>query len=595
MDNSLVSSDTLSVSSTTAPFLANWYLGIDFGATGISATLLNSSNGDVYPLAWQVSAKERDNLAVSPPLINDRLPSVLQLKIEEKFDKLPPVLGVGYPVKTGDIKAFRLQNFKEPLKMAIPYYHKTEATSYLHGLDDLPEKYEPVLQWTQGYSLPLIAFVEAIKVLLNTLNPRSLSFSILSIDDQLDGETLVYALENLEGVIMGFPLGWSHAYQVNLKEAVLASGLVKEVGQIFLIEDAIASLLSELSHNKNTKNPLKGGTLVINAGATTIELALVDLPENPQENLSYSHFHCASFAYGGNAIEQDIICQVLMKDELFGYWENIPRPGYPDLGARYQLQKWLQSSPFGLALIEAAKYLKLRLSQQDTFTLKIGKHRWEVKRRDIEIKVLVPFIQQLNREVNDLLSRVGISTVAINQGILTGGTSALGAIGRWLRQKLPNAILIQNSPAQVALGFASLPLYPRIMSLANQPYKNDYFLLRELLAIFGEKSLSLTEINQRLEKRGINTNACSGTVLKLLEGELPIGLLPSEEESILLTQESVNNRDYQLIKNHPLFDKNVEENYNLNLEQRDIILQYMNRLIVTREKGLNESLTMDYF
>ena len=594
MDNSLVSPDTLSVRSATAPSLANWYLGIDFGATGISATLLNSSNGEVYPLAWQVGAKDQDNFAVSPPVINDRLPSVLQLKIEEPFDKLPPVFAVGYPVKTGDIKEFCLQNFKESLKIAIPY-NKSAATSYLHGLDDMPEKYEPVLQWTQGYSLPLIAFVEAINVLLNTLNPQSFSFSILSINDKLDGETLVYALQNLEGVIMGFPLGWSHAYQVNLKEAVLASGLVKEVGQIFLIEDAIASLLSELSQNKNTKNPLKGGTLVINAGATTIELALVDLPENPQENLSYSNFHCASCAYGGNAIEQDIICQVLMKDELFGYWENIPRAGYPDLGARYQLQRWLQSSPFGLALIEAAKYLKLRLSQQDTFTLKIGKHRWEVKRRDIEIKVLVPFIQQLNRELNDLLSRVGISTVAINQGILTGGTSALGAIGRWLRQKLPNAILIQNSPAQVSLGFASLPLYPRIMSLANQPYKNDYFLLRELLAIFGEKSLSLTEINQRLEKRGINTNACSGTVLKLLEGELPIGLLPSEDESILLTQESVNNRDYQLIKNHPLFDKNVEENYNLNLEQRDIILQYMNRLMVTREKELNESLTRDYF
>lgn len=594
MDNSLVSPDTLSVSSTTVPSLANWYLGIDFGTTGISATLLNSSNGDVYPLAWQVLAKDRDNLAVSPPLINDRLPSVLQLKIEEKFDKLPPVLGVGYPVKTGDIKAFCFQNFKEPLKFAIPY-NITAATSYLDGLDDLPEKYEPLLQWTQGYSLPLIAFVEAIKVLLNTLNPRSLSFSILSIDDKLDRQTLVYALENLEGVIMGFPLGWSYAYQVNLREAVLAVGLVQEVGQIFLIEDTIASLLSELSHNKNTKNALKGGTLVINAGATTIEFALVDLPENPQENLSYSHFHCASFAYGGNAIEQDIICQVLMKDELFGYWESIPRPGYPDLGVRYQLQRWLQSSPFGLALVEAAKYLKLRLSQQDTFTLKIGKYRWEVKRRDIEIKVLVPFIQQLNRELNDLLSRVGISTVAINQGILTGGTSALGAIGRWLRQKLPNAILIENSPAQVALGFASLPLYPKILSLGNQQYNNDYFLLGELLTIFGEKSLSLREIHQRLEKRGINTNASSERILRLLEGELPLGLLPSDEDSILLTQESLNNRDYQLLKKHPLFDKNVEENYNLNLEQRDIILQYMNRLMITREKGLNESLTRDYF
>jgi len=51
--------------------------------------------------------------------------------------------------------------------------------------------------------------------------------------------------------------------------------------------------------------------------------------------------------------------------------------------------------------------------------------------------------------LNALLSRAGMSPVRINQGICAGVVGARSAIARWLRQKLPNAIVVQDRELQV--------------------------------------------------------------------------------------------------------------------------------------------------
>ncbi len=33
---------------------SQWYLGIDFGTTGISAALLNRRSGEIYPIYWEL-------------------------------------------------------------------------------------------------------------------------------------------------------------------------------------------------------------------------------------------------------------------------------------------------------------------------------------------------------------------------------------------------------------------------------------------------------------------------------------------------------------------------------------------------------------
>ena len=161
----------------------------------------------------------------------------------------------------------------------------------------------------------------------------------------------------------------------------------------------------------------------MNVGATTTELTLVSVPENGQ-NLTYSNFHCHSFAYGGHALDQDIICQLLLKDDNVGILtknqENQeksgqlwPRPGYPDLSIRYQLRQWLQTSSLRQELLVTAHDLKVILPSEKELTLGLGDRIRHLQEKDLETRVLEPFVQQLNQELNGFLSKVGISPVGI--------------------------------------------------------------------------------------------------------------------------------------------------------------------------------------
>jgi hypothetical protein len=51
--------------------------------------------------------------------------------------------------------------------------------------------------------------------------------------------------------------------------------------------------------------------------------------------------------------------------------------------------------------------------------------------------------------LNNLVSRAGMSPVGINQAICAGVMGAWSQIARWLRQKLPNAIVVQDQELQV--------------------------------------------------------------------------------------------------------------------------------------------------
>ncbi|MGL5064052.1 MAG: hypothetical protein ACRC62_29035, partial [Microcoleus sp.] len=405
----------------------------------------------------------------------------------------------------------------------------------------------------------------------------------------------------------------------------------------FVVEDAIATLLSAVTPLNNpsltdtasgpsvagdgqpaplTLHPasFSGGTLIIDAGATTVELALVDLPDDLQE-LTHADFTCQSFEFGGNAFDRDIICQLLAKNENLDMNLAVPRPGHPDLPVRYKLEQHLQSSDFGLQLVAAARHLKVILQHQDSFVLEIDSQHWEVNRRDLETEVLVPFVQQLNRELNTLLSRVGMSAVGINQVICTGGMGSWPAIARWLRQKLPNAIVFQDSelegdrtvfPAsdpvfnnpnfnwkicRVACGLASLPLYPQILDLQRQQY-SDFFLLWELMQVMKADILSFEEILQLLQRAGVNTRNCEPRILEILEGKLPEGVVPQETDLLLLSEESRHNPDWQEILAEPLFFQQVDRGYRLNVEHAAVVREYLGQIASGSQQKLLEPLTV---
>ncbi|MEH2180917.1 hypothetical protein [Nostoc sp.] len=487
-----------------------WYLGIDLGTTGISAALLNRSTFVVHPIYWSAE----NSSGTSSFQQSFRLPTEVYLPIASvphgenetieaheqtapaavAKDKVPDRANTpATPKSTADPTKNNLYSaqLKPYLQVAIPY--KSER-----------QKWEPILQLNEFSAGPLIWVVRSLSKLLLTLKSEKTSTtpSLITAAAGINKQDFPQIINHIAGVICTCPSSWSEQYRFNVREALLTSKLIQHPQQVFFVEEAIASLLSELdaangeqvklsdaqgSHPaKTSEHPIVGNTLVINIGTTATEMLLVNLPETLQQ-LSYNDFMLHSFAYAGKGIEQDIICQLLLppksrqsrletpsdacgglrlrKTTTSNPWQwqpsipgldqmrwqtlgleelELPRVGEPDITARIRLQQRLESSLLGQAVLDAALALKLILQHQDSFTLDLADQRWVLQRRDLESQVFIPFVRRLNRELNKLLVARGIPTEAINQAILTGGVACVGTVNRWLRQKLPSTKIIQD-------------------------------------------------------------------------------------------------------------------------------------------------------
>ncbi|MBR8838447.1 MAG: hypothetical protein DSM106950_31730 [Stigonema ocellatum SAG 48.90 = DSM 106950] len=623
-----------------------WYLGIDLGTTGISAALLNRSTTEIYPLYW--SAQNQPQAAIKrsfrlPAEVYVPTASVTYSETESKEvieQTIPAAVGEelvpdNLATSAGTQNLFSAQ-LKPYLQVAIPY--KSER-----------QKWEPVLQLNEFSTVPLVWIVRSLSKLLLTLksDAHSTTIDLTAGAVGQSQQTLRSIINNLAGVICTCPSNWSEQYRFNVREALLISKLVQHPQQVFFVEEAIASLLSELdgangesvklitpagsSPAKTSDHPLVGSTLVINIGAAFTEMALVDVPSN-LEDLTHSDFMLHGFAYAGKGIEQDIICQLLFSPKWrqspiesstskAGPWQpaipgldqmhlsslkweelNLPRAGEPDIIDRIRLQQRLESSVLGKAILDAAKTLKLILQHQESFTLELADYSWMLQRRDLESQVFVPFVRRLNRELNRLLVAKGIPTEAINQAILTGGVASIGAVSRWLRQKLPNAKIIQDlylgengAPAcsRVTYGLAVLPLHPQVLEVPRQQY-TDYFLFTELLRVLPERALSFDEVIQLFENRGINTRNCQQRLLAFLEGELPPGFMPSNLDSCWLPQSANQNAEYQAIAQAPLFEKQGSLTYRPNSQQLQSLCRYVDTIKASTQQLLEEPYTVNF-
>ncbi|MBW4564145.1 MAG: hypothetical protein KME32_23990 [Mojavia pulchra JT2-VF2] len=637
-----------------------WYLGIDLGTTGISAALLNRSTFVVHPIYWSAENEAGTNSfqqsfrlpaevylptasiphgeADNTDAIEQTAPAVVaQEKVPDNLATTPtsPKLA---PDLTNTLYSAQLKPY---LQIAIPY-------------KNAQQKWEPVLQFNEFSAGPLIWVVRSLSKLLLTLKSDRYSTTqgLTAAAVGLNEKTFGSIINNIAGVICTCPSSWSEQYRFNVREALLTSKVIQHPQQVFFIEEAIASLLSVLDAAngepvqlsarqglrpaKISEHPLVGNTLAINIGATATEMALVDLPENLQQ-FTHNDFMLHSFAYGGKEIEQDIICQLLLppksrqsRAEIQGdsktssnpwLWQSaipglermqwhslgleeleLPRVGEPDITARVRLQQRLESSLLGQAVLDAALALKLILQHQDSFTLDLADQRWVLQRRDLESQVLVPFVRRLNRELNKLLVARGIPTEAINQAILTGGVASIETVNRWLKQKLPNAKIIQDSYlgdngapncSRVAYGLAMLPLHPQVLEIPRQQY-TDYFLFTELLRLLPDRSLSFDEVIQLFEGRGINTRACQQRLLAFLEGELPPGLIPNSLDSTWLAQSSHENSDYQAIAAAPLFEKQGNLTYRPNSQQLLSLRSYLDAIQASTQQSLEEPYTVNF-
>ena len=609
-----------------------WYLGIDIGTTGISAALLNHSKLVVYPIYWSAENQSGDASFQQ----SFRLPAEVYL----------PTNSTSHQVKNGQSESsphLYSAQLKPYLQIAVPYQQERQ-------------KWEPMLQLNEFSAGPLIWVVRSLSKLLSTLRASQTSTTPALIANAvgMNIPTFSKVIKNIAGVICTCPSSWTEQYRFNVREAIVTSELISHPQQVFFVEEAIASLLPELdSANgqsiqisekqglralKTSNYLLVGNTLAINIGATLVEMTLVDIPANLEE-LVYKNFMLHNFAYSGKGIEQDIICQLLLPPKSRQlrqpgqfhheeananpwHWQPsipgldqmqfsnlgleglvLPKVGEPDTQARIRLQQRLESSLLGQALLDAALALKLILQHQETFTLEFADQSWVLQRRDLESQVFVPFVRRLNRELNKLLVARGIPTEAINQAVLSGGVASVGTINRWLRQKLPNAKIIQDlylgengapNCSRVALGLTMLPLHPQVLDIPKQQY-TDYFLFSELLKLLPNRSLTFGEVLQLFESRGINTRICQQRLLAFLEGELPPGLIPAASDYLWLTHHSQENLDYKAIdslkagiNSPPLFEKQGNLSYRPNLQQVQLLLRYLDAIKSSTVQSLEE-------
>ncbi len=634
-----------------------WYLGIDLGTTGISAALLNRSTTEVYPLYWSTENQPEANSIKR----SFRLPAEVYLPTASvTYSEIESTYAIEQTIPAAVAEEFVPDNlattYAPPISAPDPTYNLFSALLKPYLQVALPykserQKWEPVLQLNEFSTVPLVWVVRSLSKLLLTLksDSNSTTLGLTAAAANLSQQTFRSIINNIAGVICTNPSNWSEQYRFNVREALLISKLVQHPQQVFFVEEAIASLLSELDGANgeavtlNTQagsrpasssdRPIVGSTLVINIGAALTEMALVDLPEN-LEDLTHSDFMLHGFAYAGKGIEQDIICQLLFplkwrklrtegdsnsskpwhwQPAIPGLdqmqlsslkWEelNLPRAGEPDITDRIHLQQRLESSVLGKAMVDAAIALKLILQHQDSFTLELADQSWMLQRRDLESQVFVPFVRRLNRELNRLLVAKGIPTEAINQAIVTGGVTSISAVSRWLRQKLPNAKIIQDSYlgengaptcSRVAYGLAMLPLHPQVLDVPRQQY-TDYFLFTELLRLLPERALSFDEVIQLFENRGINTRSCQQRLLAFLEGELPPGLIPSNLDSSWLAESTNENSEYQAITAAPLFEKQGSLTYRPNSQQLQFLCHYLDTIKASTQQSLEEPYTVNF-
>ncbi|WP_137454982.1 hypothetical protein [Halomicronema hongdechloris] len=606
-----------------------WFLGLDIGTTGLSAVLLNRADGQVYPLYW-IDSTLADSVAEKI----FRLPAVVSIAADSGDTSMPwrvrshgmAALAVNWAEEAAH--PYRLLTAMKPLlQLGIPY----QAPDTQH--------WQPQLPWPEGDPLPLQAVQLGLQSLLQTLTPSQGTALVLGATD-LDQQSLHQAISHLQGVIVNYPAAWSDTYSFNLREAILAAGLVSQPDAIYFIEDAIAAILSGLPDPDRLAPPqvqsLKqqnlyggqwhGGTVVISAGASLSEIAVVNLPHDA-EALSREDFVLQRLDYGGNAIDLDIICQLLHPSERrqptqtsaapdpddtgWGWqaalpelahtpWSSLglsqlslPRPGDPDLEMRSQLQQRLESSLLGQTVLEAARHLKLILQHQSQFNLVLGNQCWQVRRKELESQILLPYQRRLNQALNQLLSQTGLSNQAINQVICTGGTASLKFLSDWLRQKLPNATIIQDtypsnrppSCSRVAYGLVNLARYPQLLEKTRHQY-SDYFLLLELLRTFPDQPMPLAGIVHLLEQRGINIQACQDHLFALLDGHLPPGLLPPPQWS------SHQPGRLQALRSVPLFSRGSGQIYVPNSAQCQRLWDYLQHILANKRQPLQEPLVI---
>ncbi len=510
-----------------------WYLGIDFGYSAIRASLVHANTGKIYPLLFSIFDSKTETLST-------------KVKVVFKASE------------TENIEV-EVPGFKNFLRLGLPY--------------QTDQLWQPTLQWTSKHRLTLKRLHTAAQELLVKVKTLTCHADLPNITD---------IIQNLDMVILGYPSTWSDGYVLNLREAVLGAGLVSQAEQVMLVDQAIAPLLTVINTNQQ-KFPLDN-VLFIDSGAFTTSLYF-------SQNLDGDRSKPIQLDldYAGLAINQDMILQLLypqIKTRLS--LTDLPKAGMPSTVQRNIFQQFLLSSSVGVQLLEIAEAIKIFFSNSDQnlWQGELMGRDLKVTREQLELKVIQPFIQYLNDEVDSLSA---VRPEAINQIFKLGGTMSMPSLGQWLKHKFVNAQISQLPSCSVVNGLAIAPLHSDWLDISRQQY-SDYFLLHEICALNLQYPISFDNLTKKLQSRGVNIKACRDRLMKIIEGNLPKGILPwlEPEKSLILPDPNISRE----LLTGKLFEQISEDSYQPNSAKIQLLNTYLELLSTNIQQNLTEPLVI---
>jgi hypothetical protein len=206
------------------------------------------------------------------------------------------------------------------------------------------------------------------------------------------------ALERLEAIIITDD---GETPTDDLKKALLTAQLIPP-DRLSSLETAIATALAYIP---TSDQPQPQTLLVIEGKRETTTLALLEVPRQTcslsRQAIALSHFN-----YGENTYEQAILSQL-----IYPLWRSFLPLSPSDL---------TDTNPLKKSLLAAARLTKLILQEESEFTSSLAGHTWTVSRRDLNKKVIAPYLDNLRQKVNDLLEKQQKSLKDIDQIIFSG-------------------------------------------------------------------------------------------------------------------------------------------------------------------------------
>ncbi|NCQ96352.1 MAG: hypothetical protein EWV75_12425 [Microcystis wesenbergii Mw_QC_S_20081001_S30D] len=206
------------------------------------------------------------------------------------------------------------------------------------------------------------------------------------------------ALERLEAIIISDD---GETPTDDLKKALLTAQLIPP-DRLSSLETAIATALAYIP---TSDQPQPQTLLVIEGKRETTTLALLEVPPQTR-SLSRQAIALSHFNYGENTYERAILSHL-----IYPLWRSFLPLSPSDL---------TDTNPLKKSLLAAARLTKLILQEESEFTSSLAGHTWTVSRRDLNKKVILPYLDNLRQKVNDLLEKQQKSLEDIDRIIFSG-------------------------------------------------------------------------------------------------------------------------------------------------------------------------------